>query len=885
VLPGESSELPPPPKLSGEPTDIDDGTRPGLKEPLPYESPQIQGYELISRLGSGGMGTVWKAVQTSTHREVALKLMGASAFGSERARVRFDREVELMARLEHPNIARVYDSGTDRGLYYYAMELVEGLPLDDYVAKNALDRKQILELMKLVCQAIQFAHQRGVIHRDLKPSNIVVTRDGQPHVLDFGLAKSAFESKVVAAAAAITIEGEIAGTPAYMSPEQAEGKPVDTRSDVYSLGVILYRLLTGESPHDLSGSHLQVMQRIAKEDARRPRHVDPTIDRELDAVLHKALKKEPAQRYESAGEMAHDIENYLTGEPLIAKAPTTVYFLRKRIRKHWMPFCIAAGIVLAFVGLAVWSYVRINRERAVALVERARAESERGRAEEARGQAEIERGLAQAARDRAEVERNRAVAATDFLSKMLVSADPGKGNRADIRVRDVLDSASKQIEGLKQQPDVEAVVRSAIGHTYTVLGIYPQAEEHVRRAMELNAKLIGENAPVTLGNRKDLGAILLYTARYKEAEPVMLDTLNRRLKALGENNFETADSIYNLGLLYMLTGKHDEAVSYFKRALAIREKLFGTNSAEAAACMQYLAMTYAQTGHPRDAEDQYKKSLAIRKEKLGAKHFEVGNSLNNLAMFYINNNRGDLAEPLLVEALDVFKVALPPDHPNVASTLENLVAIRLNRNDPEAAAPLEEQAIKIKEKTLPPEHPELARSLGLQAGIEQMRGHPATAEALYRRAAAAMEKAAGPDDINTIWMTAGVGLCLKDQEKFTDALPLIRKAHDAYVRTKREVQALDIGNQLVEALIQAKQFAEAEPLALTQHEQCAKVTDPALRAALSINATQLLINLYDDWGKPQKAAPYRVELTSLKAATQPSTAPAAQPATMQTKPG
>ena len=324
--------------------------------------PEIEGYQVLGPLGAGGMGTVWRAIQLGTRNEVALKLMGAGGAVSEKSRMRFEREVELAARLNHPSIARVYDSGLHRGVYFYAMELVKGLPLDEYVAQNHCTQQQVLGLMRAVCQGVQHAHQRGVIHRDLKPSNIMVSADGQPHVLDFGLAKT-FQDEDQGIA--VSIAGDIAGTPAYMAPEQAAGRidQIDTRSDVYTLGVILCKLLTGHFPHDTAGSQLQVLRRVAEEDVRRPRELTKTIDGELEAVLLKAMALEPSGRYASAGELADDLHRYLSGDPLTARAPTMAYFLRKKIRKHRGPVAAAAGVLLLLMSLVVFGYIRIAMER------------------------------------------------------------------------------------------------------------------------------------------------------------------------------------------------------------------------------------------------------------------------------------------------------------------------------------------------------------------------------------------------------------------------------------------------------------------------------------------------------------------------------------------
>ncbi len=324
--------------------------------------PLIEGYEIVGRLGQGGMGTVWKAIQLSTKREVALKFLSRNRFASDKSRARFEREVSLAARLTHPGIARVYHSGIHRGVYFYAMELIEGDHLDKYVQKHKLSQKEILDLIKQVCDAVHHAHKQGIIHRDLKPSNILVTEDGKPHVVDFGLAKSSIKEE---ADFTISIEGEVTGTPAYMAPEQAAGrtKLVNFATDVYSLGVIMYRLLTGNYPHDMSGSRYDIFKRIVEGEIKDPRKYSSDINHELECLVMKALSKDQDLRYLSAGDMADDIDNYLKGEPLMARSMSGTYLIRKQFKKYRKKAAIISGVIMLFLALLTVAHYRVNSER------------------------------------------------------------------------------------------------------------------------------------------------------------------------------------------------------------------------------------------------------------------------------------------------------------------------------------------------------------------------------------------------------------------------------------------------------------------------------------------------------------------------------------------
>ena len=312
-------------------------------------APQIKGYRIIGELGVAGQGRVWRALQLSTNREVALKVPQATALTSQKALLRFEREVELAARLKHPNIAGIYDSGIYHGLYYYAMELLEGVPLDEYVQNNGLNQRQIVELIYTVCQAIQHAHQNGVIHRDIKPSNIIVTKDGQPHILDFGLAMTILKEDGFKT---ISLEGEITGTPAYMSPEQVAGKhdSLDTRTDVYSIGVVFYKSLTNQFPYDVRSTMLKTLQNIQEHDPLKPSKIAPHIESDVEAIILKTLAKDPSQRYQSVSELAQDMECWLNGLPIMARSNSSIYLLRKVVNRHRYVTAVVACLVIILFG-------------------------------------------------------------------------------------------------------------------------------------------------------------------------------------------------------------------------------------------------------------------------------------------------------------------------------------------------------------------------------------------------------------------------------------------------------------------------------------------------------------------------------------------------------
>lgn len=458
--------------------------------------PNLPGFVILGSLGEGGMGVVWRARQESTHREVALKVMSARTFGSEKALRRFEREVELAAMLEHPNIARVYDSGHHGDVHYYALELIEGLPLDQYVTDRQLNQRQTLELLQRVCTGVEAAHRQGVIHRDLKPSNILVSGDGVPHILDFGLAKSMDSSLIQSM---VTIEGEVAGTPAFMAPEQAAGhvKEIDTRTDVYALGVILFRLLTGKSPHDLSGSHLDVLRRITDEEVLRPRTAARDLDADLEAILLRALARHRDERYATAGELADDLSRYLNGDPVSARHATLIYFLRKRVRKHKWGVMAAVAVLAALVGGAMFYVISLGAEQQRTLKAKQLADDNAATAQQHEKEARENEATATAQAKRAMTAEQAALAETKaarwslYISLIgLANARLAEGDLGE--ARELLDRCPPEFRAWEYhhlRSRTADQTQRLIGHEMHVGSVLPSADGSIIATIDVSGKI------------------------------------------------------------------------------------------------------------------------------------------------------------------------------------------------------------------------------------------------------------------------------------------------------------------------------------------------------------------------------------------------------------
>lgn len=608
--------------------------------------PRIKGYRILARLGRGGMGTVWRAVQVGTKREVALKLMETLALSSKRARIRFEREVELTARLDHPNIARVYESGLHLGHYYYAMELIKGLPLDQFVQRVQLPPRGVLKLFRTVCATIQYAHQHGVIHRDLKPSNILVTRNGQPHVLDFGLAKTLVDNEKNAT---VSGEGGLAGTLAYMAPEQAAGnvKQIDTRTDVYSLGVVLYRLLTGCYPHDLSGPVVGVLRRIVDEEARPPREARPGLDPELESILLKALGKSPEERYASAGELALDVHNYLTAEPLIARPKTVAYFLRKRFRKHRLAVGVAAAMVAGVFLLIGWGYTRerifryqAQQAQRVAQQQSQIAQSQTQRAEAALKLAQTQHVKAQQSAQQARVQKDLALEALNklvFDVQEYLEQAPSASSLRESLLSDAIDSLQRLASSSETNDSrVDRSISVAylrMGGVMESLGRQHDAQKMYDQALAVNQQAILENQENPLAQRGlflshvKLGDTALESGRLPAALVEYEKALGiAQQMILDELASETGRDLFvaysKLGDVKLALNDSATALAYYTRSLRIAEAAVETDPhglwthRDLAASYLKIGDASHRFGDPRTAKGYYQQALRLSRDRL-----------------------------------------------------------------------------------------------------------------------------------------------------------------------------------------------------------------------------------------------------------------------------
>ena len=685
-------------------------------------------YKVVRVLGEGGMGSVFLAEQDKPTRLVALKVIRPGVASANLLR-RFEHEAQVLGRLQHPGIAQIYEAGTaDTGegaQPYFVMEYVRGRSLMEYAQASQLSTRQRLELLVKICDAVQHAHQKGIIHRDLKPGNILVTEEGQPKILDFGVARATDAD--IQATTIQTDVGQLVGTIPYMSPEQAGGDvtELDTRSDVYALGVLGYELLAGRLPYELKNKMIHEAVRVIREDDPTPlSSIDRVFRGDVETIITKALQKDRERRYQSAIELRDDISRYLKNLPILARRPSAVYHLQVFVRRNkaavvagvaialLVVLFVAGGLWAAVVALVLgltgtsWQYLQVTRAKAEATQQRDEAikarqmaEIERTRAVDAEQHTQEQRNEAEKARQAAELEARKTLAINDFLIRdILTSADPAEFQDREITVREVLDNAARKVEqAFADEPLLQAVIRDTIAATYKSLGKHDAAEPHLRAALAIRRTLDPQNLPEIATSLNSLARLLYEMDDYEAAEPLFREAIDIRRDILGDKHPQLAAALNNLSSVRRARGDYKEAEALCREALTINKAVYGEEHHAVATSLTKLAKLLQAKGDHHEAESRFREATKLQKKILGPDHLHVAFSLNNLANLLQRTGEYDAAEPILREALQIFRMRLGERHRNVLAALNNLANLLRHKGDNDAAAPIFQQVVELSE--------------------------------------------------------------------------------------------------------------------------------------------------------------------------------------------
>jgi tetratricopeptide (TPR) repeat protein len=904
----------PPWKPMWSPGLVDDAVRAAGDRWMPE---RIGRYRIVRQVGSGGMGVVYEAEQDMPRRVVALKVVNPGLANAELLR-RFEFESQVLARLQHVGIAQIYEAGVaDAGFGpqpYFAMEFIHGVPLDAFATTSGLGFRERMELVAKVCEAVEHAHQRGIIHRDLKPANILVDQSGPPKILDFGIARAIDGDAQLSRR---TDVGQLIGTLAYMSPEQVLADPseLDTRTDVYSLGVILYELLSGGLPYPVSNRVHEAVQTIRDEEPARLSTVNRAYRGDVETIVGKALEKDKARRYASAAALAEDIRRCLSDQPIAARPASASYQLSKFARRHKS---VVAAIAVIFVALVA--------------------------------------GVAVSAREAALARRaeRTAEAVTKFLQDDLLAkasattqAAPNRKPDPDLKVRTALDRAAMHVGGrFPGQPEVEAAVRYTIGSTYIELGLYPEGRSQLAQALKLQRSALGTRDPKTLLTLARLGQTIFLQGKYAEAETMLNEAIDGQRRVLGPDHPETLSTVGQMANVYYWQAKYEQSAALLKENLEGRRRVFGADSREVMKATNGLASAYRQMGKLADSETLFRQVVAADRRDLGSDHPETLGALNNQALTLQEMGKYAEAQALDTEVVETRRRVLGPEHPDTLAAMVNLGNVVADQGKRSEAKPLYEKALEAQRRVLGPEHLMTLRSINNLAIIYNEEGdfhhaqelfgeayeterrtlgaehsdtlismanlasaygwqeQYAMSESLFSQALETARKVFGPDNqltlaihanfaytlqregkyaaaesaiagilerrrrvlgaehFDTMDSTADLALAYVSQRKFTLAEPLARAALEW--QKVQKVQPEEWPRYRAETLLGASlagqnKFADAEPLLLSGYRGMSeRKTEMGPQNWYHRDRARVwLVDLYQAWGKPDKAAEWR----------------------------
>lgn len=746
-----------------------------------YEGRRVGPYRLLSLLGRGGMGSVYLAEREDVGLRCALKLVRGGLAAPE-ALDRFLFERRILARLEHPNIARLLDAGVaDDGTPWFAMELVEGEPMDRYCDARNLPVAERLRLFEKICEAVAYAHRNLIVHRDLKPRNILVTSDGTPKLLDFGIAKLLGDSREPG----LTGEAMRLLTPEYAAPEQLGSGPITTATDVYTLGLVLHELLSGHRAIRLDGATAAEVERRVSSPVSQPpsaaamktehialrdgadvaitpratataRGTEPAQLRrqlagDVDAIVMRALSLEPERRYPSAAALLDDLQRHRQGLPVSARPDTWSYRARRFVRRNALPVAVASALVLLLAGFAV--------------------------------SMAIQQAAAARQRDRAEQAAARANRVSEFLVQLFDVADPFSADavRADsMSVRDFLVRRGERVTELGDQPAVQLEVMNVVGQMYASLGLYDEAISMYDRALVLGRSLYPEGGDAVVTTLSHRGALDRTLGRLRAAERDGREALRMAHALYTKPHANTATALEELGLTLQKAGRYDEAELLLRDALAERRSVFGERSVEAAEALNNLGLLLWANGEPAAAEPRLEEALALERELLPPVHPMTSAALNNLGLVREQLGNLDGAEPPLREALAIKRQLFGEHHWRIANGLINLAGLLLKMHRPVEAEPLAREALTIVHDTFGENHVLAGVALQKLSEVRQQEGDPVVAERYMRRSLAALVASLPADHPRVAGIRVRLGRILLDRGRHDEAQSLFRRALDVY---------------------------------------------------------------------------------------------------------
>ncbi len=752
-------------------------------------------YRVIKKIGTGSMGTVYQAHQDALQRIVAIKLLRASVSTNRMLR-RFEFEAQALAQLSHAYIAKVFDVGTtktvDGSQPYIAMEYVQGVSLNAYAENAPLTTRQRISLLIKICGAIHHAHQRGIIHRDLKPSNILIDQDGQPRVVDFGVARSVDHN--VEATSHATEIGELVGTLSYMSPEQASGQQgmIDTQTDVYALGVIGYELIAGQLPFDIDQLPLaKAVDIITNNTPKKIGTIHNHLRGDLELIISTAMQRDKSLRYQSASDFATDLRRYQHDHPILARPPSIYYQMSKYAKRHKAGFTGAIAVLMALIlGVmgTTYGFIRAVEQRTIA----------EGRLQEA-----------QQAQDESEI-------VTSLLSRIIESVNPRDLGR-DVLVLDLLDEACQGInEDLTTNPLVKAKLHQTIGTSYFSLGQYANAEKQLEKALTLRRRELGRHHSDTAASAAQLALLYIECDRNKEALPLAQYAYSTLSSLLGKKHKSTLDAMNSMAMLYYRQRQFDKAESLYKNNLTLQRETLGNDHTATLDTEHNLAILYSNTQRYEEAESALRHVLERHVEIVGENHPDTLSTWQSIADVLQKQRKFEDAISITHHVLAIRKRVLGEDHPKTLMSMAYLANLFLNTGQLAKAETYGRQLLHMKQQLIGSENSSTAQALNQLGLISLSNGKIDEAETLFLRSLELKRQRYGDGHKNTLTTLGNLALVYTEQDRYDEAEALYIKALDIQRRIlgEKHNDTLTTLHNLAGLRILQNQLTKAEPLCL-----------------------------------------------------------------------